>query len=142
MIFFTKIIFLLVVFTSSIFANVNNSVVKISATINEPDQITPWQTKPLINTSGSGVVIETDEKLYILTCAHVVTNASFIQIKKQSSIEKYTAHIKYIAHDMDLALLQIEDKSFFKDTKPSELSSLPPFVMCMTFDCKYYINSQ
>lgn len=121
---FIKII-LLVLFTVNVYANINNSVVKIFATINEPDQITPWQTKPLVNVSGSGVVIEHDKQLYILTCAHVVTNASFIQIKKQSNIDKYTAKIKYIAHDMDLALLELEDKSFFKDTKPLELSYLP-----------------
>ncbi len=49
----------------------------------------------------------------ILTAAHVVNNGTFIQVKKSYDAKKYIAKVKWIAHEADLALLEINDQSFF-----------------------------
>ena len=37
----------------------------------------------------------------------------FITVKRSGQTKKYVAKLKYIAHDCDLAVLEVEDKKFF-----------------------------
>ena len=48
---------------------VENTVVKVFATVRRPDPYKPWQKEPAEEVSGSGVIIEGKR---ILTTAHVV----------------------------------------------------------------------
>jgi len=116
-------IYFLSIFTISIYANnINNSVVKIFATISQPDQLIPWQSKKTIQVTGSGVLIK---NRYILTSAHVVNDATYIEVKKQNGVKKYQSTIKYLSYDTDLALLEIKDKTFYKDMIPLDIGDLP-----------------
>ncbi|MEA3384706.1 MAG: trypsin-like peptidase domain-containing protein, partial [Campylobacterota bacterium] len=120
---FIKTTLLLSIFTIAIYANnINNSVVKIFATISKPDQLVPWQSKKSVSVTGSGVFIKNG---YILTSAHVVHHATYIEVKKQNSVKKYQATIEYLSYDTDLALLKIDDSSFFSDMKPLNIGDLP-----------------
>ncbi len=90
------------------------SVVKIYTTFQREDYALPWQgTLPSPGT-GTGFIIE---KRRILTNAHVVSDGRSIEVQKNGLSKKYQAKIVFIAHDCDLAILDVEDPSFFDDTQ-------------------------
>lgn len=93
---------------------VENSVVKIFATQRGPDLLRPWSKANPREASGSGVVIEGKR---ILTNAHVVAYASQIQVQGHQSGEKIAATVEALAPGIDLAVLKLDDESFF-DTRP------------------------
>lgn len=101
---------------------VKNSVIKIYTTAAAPNYLAPWQLLNPRQFSGSGTVIS---KNRILTNAHVVADAKYIQVQKNSSSEKYIAEVSFISHAADLAILKVHDKSFFSDLKALEIASLP-----------------
>jgi S1-C subfamily serine protease len=113
-----------VVVPNSSFAiqDVRNSIVKIYAVSIRPDHDNPWNMKSPQSKSGSGCIIEGNR---ILTNAHVVADSSFIQVRLHGHYKKYTAHVIAIAHEVDLALLTIDDSSFFDITNPIDLGTLP-----------------
>lgn len=95
-------------------AAVENSVVKIFATQRGPDLVRPWSKSSPREVTGSGVIIEGKR---ILTNAHVVTFASQVQVQANQSGEKVPAVVEAIAPGIDLAVLKLEDGSFF-DARP------------------------
>lgn len=100
-------------------SNYEKSVVRISSTLSLYDYKNPWKDPARKNIVGTGVIIENH---YILTNAHVVSNAKKIEIKKSNENKSYYAKIKYISHQADLALLEIYNKKFFKNTKALKIS--------------------
>jgi S1-C subfamily serine protease len=103
-------------------SDVRNAVVKIYTVSSEPYYFNPWMTMPANSVNGSGAIIK-DNK--ILTSAHVVANQTFIEVRKYGDSRKYNARILHISHESDLALLTVDNKNFFKNTKPLELGHLP-----------------
>lgn len=97
-------------------------VVRVFATTQTPDHDNPWQSRTPQSSTGSGVVIRSRQ---ILTGAHVVADATFLQVQKISSPEKVLARVAAICHDADLALLTVEDPDFFADISPAQLGDLP-----------------
>lgn len=100
----------------------SKSVVKVLVSGNKPNFETPWEKGEDNSGSGSGVVIKGN---LILTAAHVVTYADYILVKKYGSAKKYKVRVKWIAHDADLALLEVEDVSFFKGMKQKRIGGIP-----------------
>ncbi|MBX3185264.1 MAG: trypsin-like peptidase domain-containing protein [Polyangiaceae bacterium] len=99
------------------------SVVRIYATAQAPDYDVPWQARTPMSSTGSGVTIDSE---HVLTGAHVVAHANFIQVQKVSDPNKYVARPVGISHDMDLALLRVEDARFAaKQHAVAELGELP-----------------
>ena len=115
-----KLILILLLSILSFASNLpTNSVVKISATSARANYLEPWEN-PTFNTyTGSGVIIKDNQ---ILTSAHVVSSGKFIEVQKENDSKKYDATIKYISNQVDLAILEISDKSFFTNTKPLDIS--------------------
>jgi len=113
----------LLLITLSIFSYASslptNSIVKIHASVSSSNYKYPWQIKRVFNYKGSGAIISGNR---ILTSAHVVSNARFLEVQKENDPKKYIATVKYISHQADLALLEVEDKTFFNDTKPLKLN--------------------
>lgn len=97
-------------------------VVRVYSTYQDPDYECPWQSVAPRGSTGSGVVIGANR---ILTGAHVVANATFVQVQKQSDPKKFTARVLAISHDCDLALLEVEDKAFTRGIKPAVVGDLP-----------------
>lgn len=97
-------------------------VVRVFATTQKPDYDCPWQAERPSKATGSGVFIAPDK---VLTGAHVVANATFLQVKMISSPNKVVARVEAICHDSDLALLTVEDEQFLEQVVPAELGQLP-----------------
>jgi S1-C subfamily serine protease len=97
-------------------------VVRVFATAQYPDYDCPWQAQSPSRSTGSGVVIEGGR---ILTGAHVVANATFLQVQKPSTPDKVVAKVVAVCHDCDLALLQVENPDFLSDMPPAEIGELP-----------------
>lgn len=98
------------------------SVVRIYAVSQTPDYTAPWDPGKSDAGMGTGFIISAGR---ILTNAHVVSNARFIALEKEGDSRRYEGHVKFIAHDCDLAMLEVPDKSFFKDTTELPLGNVP-----------------
>jgi len=97
-------------------------VVRIFATVQDPDYEVPWQSAHPSTTTGSGVVIGPDR---VLTGAHVVANATFLQVQTVTDPDKVVATVEAICHDCDLALLRVADPDALADVEPAEIGALP-----------------
>jgi S1-C subfamily serine protease len=98
-------------------------VVRVFATSQDPDFDGPWQARTPSNSTGSAVVIG---PRLLLTGAHVVANATFMQIQKLSHPDKAIARVKAVSHDCDLALLEVvEPVDFLDDIEPAEVGDMP-----------------
>jgi S1-C subfamily serine protease len=89
---------------------IGNSVVKIFATLRSPDLVKPWSKQAPAEISGSGVVIDEHR---ILTNAHLVMYASQVQIQANQAGDKLSATVVALAPGIDLAVLKLDDDSFF-----------------------------
>jgi len=101
---------------------INKNIVKIYTTADEHSYTTPWQMEGYSNYEGSGCIIRDN---LILTNAHVVSDQTFITVKRSGQTKKYIAEVKFVAHECDLAVLEVNDRSFYPDTSPLELGELP-----------------
>ncbi len=101
---------------------VRRSLARITNTAQDANYRIPWLPGHTGGGSGTGWVVSKDR---LLTNAHVVSNARFLTVEKENDPKKYIATVEHIAHDCDLALLKVDDPSFFKDTKPLALGGIP-----------------
>ncbi len=100
-----------------------HSLVKIYATMQNENYSMPWQSYPPQSGNGTGFIINGKR---ILSNAHVVSNARFIEVKKNNDPRRYSAHVKFAAHDCDLAILEVDDPEFFDETKPVKFAKTLP----------------
>jgi S1-C subfamily serine protease len=109
------------------FNKIEKSIVKISCQELQKSYVTPWVTKNLGWMHGSGVIIEFEKKLYILTNAHVVGSATNILVRTASSETKFRAIPLFVMYECDLAILDIDDKDpsnkweFYNNSEPLTL---------------------
>lgn len=101
---------------------IEDSVVKIYTTAAAPDYFTPWRLLTPRQSTGSGSVISDNR---ILTNAHVVADASYVQAQKFNDPQRYAARVLFVSHEADLALLTVDDPAFFDDTEALPLGRLP-----------------
>jgi S1-C subfamily serine protease len=104
---------------------VENSVVKIFATTRYPDLFKPWTKQAPQEVTGSGVIIEGKR---ILTNAHVILYASQVQVQANQSSNKISATVEAIAPGIDLAVLKLEDETFFNTRPPLERANHLPEI--------------
>jgi S1-C subfamily serine protease len=106
-------------------AAIRESVVKVSATLRYPDLLRPWAKQSPREASGTGVVIEGRR---ILTNAHVVQYASQLFVETSQSGDKRAAVVEAVSPGMDLAVIKLEDESFFENRTPLRRSEKLPQV--------------
>jgi len=106
-------------------AGVDNSVVKVFSTMRYPDPYRPWTKESPVDVTGTGVVIKGKR---ILTNAHVVSHASEIQIQANQAGDKLSATVEYLAPGIDLAVLKLDDESFFDTHPPLAFSTNLPEI--------------
>ncbi len=102
--------------------DIEDSVIKIYTTQAAPDYFTPWRLLTPRQSSGSGAVIGGNR---ILTNAHVVANASYVQAQKHNDPQRYQARVLFVSHEADLALITVDEPGFFSDLKALTIGDLP-----------------
>ncbi len=102
------------------------SVVKISVTAQRPDFSLPWQDTGFVKLGGSGFVIQEGRKRWLLTNAHVVSDARFIEVKREDDPLPRQARVAFVGHDCDLAVLDVDDPDFWVSTVPLPFSAMLP----------------
>ena len=89
---------------------IRDLVVKIHAIHHTPDLLRPWSKNSPQQVKGSGVVIDGKR---ILTNAHVVRYASQIYVQPNQSASYLPARVEAMTAGMDLAILKLDDETFF-----------------------------
>ncbi|MBP5545239.1 MAG: trypsin-like peptidase domain-containing protein [Kiritimatiellae bacterium] len=98
-----------------------NAVVKLEVSTSEINELEPWRTDQG-GGDGSGVIIGDGR---ILTCAHCVSDAAFIRVRKSDVDTIYHGKVEFIDNDCDLALVRVEDPSFMANVAPMEIGETP-----------------
>lgn len=121
-----RLLILLSFLTLSLFAQLNDNeikhaIIKIYTSSKKPSYKKPWLSTTR-RSSGSGAYIGNN---LILTNAHVVANATYLEVQKYGSVTRYIAKVVAVSHQLDLALITVQKKEFFKDIKPLTIGKLP-----------------
>ena len=103
-------------------AEPEKSVIRISASSQQPDWDAPWRFDSVRRSSGSGFVIRGRR---ILTNAHVVSWGRQFLVHRYQDPRPYLARPVFIGHDCDLALLEVQDPRFFDGLEALEIGDLP-----------------
>ena len=98
------------------------SVVKVFSTIQFVNFYEPWKPGADAQYQECGCVIPGQR---ILTTAQMVDKSNYIEVQKFGETKRYLAKVDKIGFDMDLALLTVEDKDFFKGTDEVEFGNVP-----------------
>ena len=98
-----------------------NAVVKLEVSTAKPDICCPWSNRTN-GSNGSGVVIAPGR---ILTCAHCVTDACYIRVRKHNEDMLYHGSVQFIDNDADLALVGVDDPAFMAGITPMEIGETP-----------------
>ena len=99
------------------------SVVQITTFSQQPVWDAPWRSDSVRRSSGTGFVVRGKR---IMTNAHVVSWAKQILVRRYQDPRPYVAKVKFIGHDCDLALLEVENEEFFDGMQALEIGNLPP----------------
>ncbi|NDC80083.1 MAG: serine protease [Verrucomicrobia bacterium] len=98
------------------------NVVMVEVTSQTWDYRLPWNPGTVSSARGAGFVISGKR---ILTNAHVISGARYITVQREADPRKYPAHVKFVAHDCDLAMIEVEEPGFFKGTTALPLGDIP-----------------
>lgn len=103
-------------------AEPEKSVIQISTFSQQPIWNAPWRFDQVRKSSGTGFVVRGKR---IMTNAHVISWARQIIVRRYQDPRPYAAKVKFVGHDCDLALLEVEDEKFFDGLEPLEIGVLP-----------------
>ncbi len=98
------------------------AIFKVRVISQEPDYKQPWNHQAVKSSSGTGFYIGSAG---ILTNAHVVAQGKFISVLRDGDDEPVSARVKFIAHDCDLALLEVQDPAYFQGVAPFAFGDIP-----------------
>ena len=102
--------------------SVREAIIKVYAVHNTPDYYNPWSMRGTQSSTGSGAIIEGQR---ILTNGHVVRDQTFIQVRRFGDSRRYQARVSFVSHPADLALLTVDDPTFFAGVEPLTFGPLP-----------------
>ena len=102
--------------------SLEKSVVMIRSVRQDFDYLTGWKQRQMAQGIGTGFIIVGNR---IPTNAHNVSNNKYLEIKKENIAKRYPAKVAFIGHDCDLAVLTVDDDSFFDGTVPLKLADIP-----------------
>jgi S1-C subfamily serine protease len=98
------------------------SVVQIFTSFQEPNWAAPWLFDLPRRASGTGFLIDGDR---IMTNAHVVAWTTQLIVRRYHDPKPYFAKVEFVAHDVDLAVIKVQDPEFYKGMKPLDFGGLP-----------------
>jgi S1-C subfamily serine protease len=115
----------LLIAPSSQGAEPEKSVIQITVFSQQPVWDAPWRFESVRRSGGSGFVIQTKRGKRIMTNAHVVSWDKQILVRRYQDPRPYVANVEFVGNDCDLALLEVEDESFFEGLEPLGFGNLP-----------------
>jgi len=98
--------------------SVENKPVRLHVTYQENNYSSPWKQKKSGSRSGYGCVLSSGR---ILTTADMVKDSTMIKVEKPAGKEYYPARVEVIDFDVDLAVVSVQDESFFDGLRPVEM---------------------
>ena len=110
-----------------------DTVVALSVTFQPWDQKRPWVKRQPRARVGSAVVVAGPEGPQLLTRAHLVADATLIQVEKHGNAQLTAARVVHADPEIDLALLAVDAAAFFDDLVPAELATSVPLQGDVTF---------
>ncbi|MBA3883885.1 MAG: trypsin-like peptidase domain-containing protein [Chthoniobacterales bacterium] len=102
--------------------DIKKSLVRISVTEAEPDYKAPWNSGGIQRGIGAGFIIDGGR---IMTNAHVISNSRYVTVEREGDPNKYPAKVLFVAHDCDLALIQVTSPNFAKGMAPLTFGGIP-----------------
>lgn len=103
-----------------------DAIVRVEVDVKQPNYRVPWNIGGMNSGNGTGFLVGKNQ---FLTNAHVVSNSRLIYVKKVSDPKPYKARVVYVAHDCDLALLELESElefeTAFKGIKKLTIGGIP-----------------
>lgn len=63
-----------------------------------------------------------------MTNAHVVANQRFLTVQKDGDSKPYVARVLHVGHDVDLAIITVDDPGYFKGLPVLEFGTLPKLL--------------
>ncbi|MHC4469721.1 MAG: S1C family serine protease [Planctomycetota bacterium] len=105
------------------------SVVSVDVTSQSEDYWQPWQRPGPGGTGGSGFYIG---ERRLMTNAHVVSDAKVIRVKRPDRPDRVDARVLYVGHDCDLAMLTVDDPTFFDGMIPLQFGDVPKLRTTVT----------
>ena len=81
-------------------------VVKVYAVHSPVCPLQPWTVKSQEESTGSGFWIEHNGEPCILTNAHVVADATYVEVRKAGDARKYVATRRKVSHECDVRAAQ------------------------------------
>jgi S1-C subfamily serine protease len=106
-------------------AGTADSVVKVFTQMRLPNPLRPWVKQNPVEVMGSGVVIEQNR---ILTNAHLVLYADEIFVQGGQGGDRVEAKVVAIGPGIDLAVLTVDDDTFFAKRPPIARASRLPEI--------------
>ena len=108
-------------------ASTAEPVVKVYSVHCSVNVAMPWSNKPQEESTGSGFTMrqQHDGQLVILTNAHCVADATYVEVRKAGDSQKHVAQVARIAHECDLATLTVSDDAFWEGVEPLEFGPMP-----------------
>ncbi|KAL8431479.1 hypothetical protein ACSSS7_005226 [Eimeria intestinalis] len=97
-------------------------VVKIFVDSVKADFVSPWQVMAQTEHTGSGFAIEGQ---MIMTNAHLVADQTRVLVRKHGNPKRYLARVLAVCHECDLALVTVEEDSFWMGVKPLVFGEIP-----------------
>lgn len=94
------------------------SLVRLRVAYQEAAYSSPWKRKREESRSGYGCVVAPG---MIITTADIVKDATMIKVEKRREKRYFEGRIKVIDCDVDLAVIAVDEESFFGDLPPLEL---------------------
>jgi S1-C subfamily serine protease len=98
------------------------TVVQVFVVSQPEDYAEPWK-RPAPESSGGSAFYIGENRL--LTNAHVVSDARNLLVKRADRPQRYEARVLFAGHDCDLAVITVEDASFFDGMKALEIGPQP-----------------
>ncbi len=103
-----------------------DAIVRVEVDTKQPNYRVPWNIGGMGSGNGTGFLIG---KNRFLTNAHVVSDARLIYLKTVNQPQPYKARVLFVAHDCDLAMVELESEDdfeqAFKGIRPLHLGDVP-----------------
>ncbi|MCE0496454.1 MAG: trypsin-like peptidase domain-containing protein [Methylacidiphilales bacterium] len=98
------------------------SVVQIFNAYQEPNWAAPWMPDMIHLASGTGFLIDGNR---IMTNAHVVAWSKQLVVRRYHDPKPYFAHVEFVGQDVDLAVLKVDNATFYDGMKSLSFGPLP-----------------